>query len=185
MNAYADHPELPLPEPPAATHDPCCSAHGVPLDCKTYRATHFVDVRPCCAADMLVLDAMDRDERERAQRATTGPDPMADLTEARRLRDEGMALAQAADDDRGSWDTQVIDTAIEYLCRQGRVWSANDMRTLLPEVRQPLIGVRMRAAARSGRIVKVGHVESNLPSTHGHEIKTWRGSEFSLEEATA
>lgn len=31
-------------------HDPCCSSHGVPMDCATYRRTHFVEVGPCCSA---------------------------------------------------------------------------------------------------------------------------------------
>lgn len=33
------------------THDPCCSSHGVTMDCARYRRTHFVEVRPCCSAD--------------------------------------------------------------------------------------------------------------------------------------
>lgn len=32
-------------------HDPCCSSHGVPMDCERYRRTHFVEVRPCCSVD--------------------------------------------------------------------------------------------------------------------------------------
>lgn len=32
-------------------HSPCCSAHGVNMTCAEYRDTHFVEVRPCCAAD--------------------------------------------------------------------------------------------------------------------------------------
>jgi hypothetical protein len=36
---------------PTPEHDPCCSSHGVPMDCERYRRTHFVEVRPCCAED--------------------------------------------------------------------------------------------------------------------------------------
>lgn len=32
------------------THTPCCSAHGVDMDCERYRRTHFVEVGPCCGA---------------------------------------------------------------------------------------------------------------------------------------
>lgn len=32
-------------------HSPCCSSHGLPMTCERYRRTHFVEVRPCCAAD--------------------------------------------------------------------------------------------------------------------------------------
>ncbi len=31
------------------THNPCCSSHGVDMDCATYRRTHFVEVGPCCS----------------------------------------------------------------------------------------------------------------------------------------
>lgn len=40
------------------THDPCCSSHGKVLTCAEYRRTHFVEVRPCCAADRALLDAL-------------------------------------------------------------------------------------------------------------------------------
>ena len=33
------------------THTPCCSSHGVHMDCATYRRTHFVEIRPCCDVD--------------------------------------------------------------------------------------------------------------------------------------
>jgi hypothetical protein len=32
------------------THAPCCSSHGVDMDCETYRRTHFVEVGSCCSA---------------------------------------------------------------------------------------------------------------------------------------
>lgn len=28
-------------------HDPCCSSHGITMDCDTYRRTHFVETGPC------------------------------------------------------------------------------------------------------------------------------------------
>lgn len=39
------------------THEPCCSAHGVPMTCQRYRRTHFVEVRPCCSVDAAALNA--------------------------------------------------------------------------------------------------------------------------------
>jgi hypothetical protein len=39
------------------THNPCCSSHGVDMTCERYRATHFVEVRPCCSADAARLTA--------------------------------------------------------------------------------------------------------------------------------
>lgn len=47
---------------------------------------------------------------------------------------------------------------------------------LLPDVRQPLIGARVRAAAIRKTIRCVGYTPSNLPSTHAHDIKVWRAA---------
>lgn len=99
-----------------------------------------------------------------------------DLVEiARKLRDEGMARTQAADDDRGGWDTKVIDKAIEHLNASRRPWSANDLRELLPHVRQPLIGRRVSSFAGRRLMMKVDREPSTLASTHNHEIAVWVG----------
>ena len=95
------------------------------------------------------------------------------MTTGEALRDEGIATTEAAD--RDAWDTQVIDQAIRHLNRTGRPWSANTLRDLLPEVRQPLIGARVRAAATRKECVRVGYEPSTLPSTHSHPIAVWRG----------
>ena len=94
------------------------------------------------------------------------------LTEGRALRDEGMARTEAADVDN---DKAVIDAAIERL-NVCEVWSANDLRIFCPDVRQPLIGARIRAWAKRGLIAHVGYTPSDLPSTHAHDIKTWRAA---------
>lgn len=91
------------------------------------------------------------------------------VTEGRALRDEGMARTEAADDT----DKEIIDDAIEAFNATGLIWSANMLRHLLPNVRQPLIGARIRAAAKAGRIIHVGYTPSDLPSTHAHDIKLW------------
>lgn len=96
------------------------------------------------------------------------------VTEGRALRDEGMARTEAADVD--GFDKAVIDARIEELNAERDVWSANDLRRDLPRVRQPLIGARIRAAAKAGRIIHVGYTPSDLPSTHAHDIKTWRAA---------
>lgn len=93
------------------------------------------------------------------------------IAKARAARDEGMARAREAD--RDGWDTKVIDQAIHALCETGRPWSANDLRELLPDVRQPLIGERINAARNRRQIRKVGSVPSTLESTHAHGIAVW------------
>lgn len=94
------------------------------------------------------------------------------VTEGRALRDEGMARAEAADDT----DKDLIDAMILRVSSAYETWSANDLRRNLPDVRQPLIGARIRAAAKAGRIVHVGYTPSDLPSTHSHDIKLWRAA---------
>jgi hypothetical protein len=93
------------------------------------------------------------------------------LTLPRALRDEGMARTEAADVDGA--DRELIDRAIARLCLRPEPWSANELRFMCEGVRQPLVGARIRAAAKAGRIVHVGYTPSSLPSTHAHEIKTW------------
>ena len=45
-------PELPQTQAVSGfTHTPCCTAHGVDMDCATYRRTHFVEVGYCCRYD--------------------------------------------------------------------------------------------------------------------------------------
>jgi hypothetical protein len=93
-----------------------------------------------------------------------------ELAEA--LRDEGMArTTQAAD----AADIAAIDDSIDRLNANGVPWSSNDLRALLPEVRQPLIGARVRAKARRGEMAKVGYTPSTLPSTHAHPVAVWQG----------
>lgn len=97
------------------------------------------------------------------------------LETARALRDEGVALTEAADTD--GHDRDLIDRAIDRLCLRPEPWSANDLRFMCEDVtRQPMIDARIRAAAKAGRIVHVGYTPSNLPSTHAHDIKTWRAA---------
>lgn len=88
------------------------------------------------------------------------------------LRDQGIAQTTEAADRQ---DIVVIDGAIASLNRQRKPWSANDLRDLLPEVRQPLIGARVRAAATRKQMRRVGYTPSTLPSTHAHPIAVWEG----------
>lgn len=95
------------------------------------------------------------------------------LTLGEALRDEGMARTTEAAD---AQDIAVIDQAIDALNRNRVPWSANDLRELLPEVRQPLIGARVRAKARRREMERVGYTPSTLPSTHAHPVAVWRGT---------
>jgi len=94
------------------------------------------------------------------------------LTLGEALRDAGMAATTAAAD---AQDIAVIDQAIDELNRSGQPWSANSLRELLPDVRQPLIGARVRAKAMRKEMRRVGYEPSTLPSTHSHPIARWIG----------
>lgn len=89
---------------------------------------------------------------------------------------EGWARYEAAVVAHGpadAWDRAVIDQCIEAFVRQGRPFSVNDMRPLLPEVRYPLIGGRLQAAQRAGLIRRVGFTPSTLPSTHNAMVRVY------------
>jgi hypothetical protein len=93
-------------------------------------------------------------------------------SEGERLRDAGMAAVEAASD---AEDIAEIDIWIRSWNRQGFEWSANDLRDELPDVRQPLIGARVRAAAMRKEMVRVGFVPSTLKSTHAAMVSLWKG----------
>jgi hypothetical protein len=61
------------------THDPCCSSHGIVMDCARYRRTHFVEVRPCCTDDThttsYAAEIADADYALRQTAASYGIDP--------------------------------------------------------------------------------------------------------------
>ncbi len=94
------------------------------------------------------------------------------LTLGDALRDAGMAQTTNAADPQ---DIAVIDQAIAELNKSGREWSANDLRELLPHVRQPLIGARVRSAAMRKLMVRVGYIKSTLPASHSDVVSLWRG----------
>ena len=94
------------------------------------------------------------------------------LTLGEALRDAGMARTTAAADEA---DIAAIDDSIDRLNATGAPWSANDLRSLLPDVRQPLIGARVRAKARRREMRRVSYTPSTLPSTHAHPIAVWQG----------
>lgn len=72
------------------------------------------------------------------------------------------------------WDRAVIDQAILAVARQGRRFSINDFRDLLPEVRKCLISRRLIAAQRNGWVRMVGVTHSTLPSTKGARVSVYQ-----------
>lgn len=110
--------------------------------------------------------------------------PAEAVAAARRERDVAICLAEDAD--ITGWDKKLIDQAIDAFARQGRPFSANDVRELLPDVRPALMGARFLAAANRGDIRPVGLVSSTKRTTHAKRIALWvRAVNHSQEAATA
>ena len=89
---------------------------------------------------------------------------------------KGWAAYQAATEEHGpsdEWDRRVIDQVIRHLCRQGRPFSANTMRPLLPEVRKCLISRRLIAAQHAGWVRYVGVTPSTLKSTKAARVNVY------------
>lgn len=78
------------------------------------------------------------------------------------------------------WDRRIIDEVIDCFVRQGRPFSANSMRDLLPAVRKCLISRRLIVAQNTGLIRYVGVTPSTLKSTKGARVNVYapvRGGE--------
>jgi hypothetical protein len=103
---------------------------------------------------------------------------LAKIAEAREERDRALQHVNDADERRGGWDRKVIDQSIKAFAETGGRFSANDLRDLLPEVHQPLIGARFRVAAVAGLISRVGYEASSSKSTHGHPIAVWVRAQY-------
>jgi hypothetical protein len=97
-----------------------------------------------------------------------------DLSEGERLRDEAFTGLDEAD--RGDWEKNVIMRAIREVASQGRPFSANHVRDLLPAVNTNRIGRCFAQAAKDGLIEWVTMERSTDPKTHGHRINVWRAA---------
>ncbi|UUW88356.1 hypothetical protein [Pimelobacter simplex] len=88
----------------------------------------------------------------------------------------GWAEYRAATEANGpsdEWDNRVINQVIRHLVRQGRPFSANTMRPLLPDVRKALISRRLIDAQRAGWVRYVGVTPSTLKSTKAARVNVY------------
>ena len=100
--------------------------------------------------------------------------PVSD--EVRAAVKAGWAAYKAATEEHGpsdAWDNRVIRQCIEAFVRQGRPFSANDLRPLLPEVRKCLISRRLIDAQKDGLIRYVGVTPSTLASTKAARVNVY------------
>lgn len=92
------------------------------------------------------------------------------------LRDRGVAQV---DRHASSWERDAIDKALADAIAAARAaggtFTANDLRAQLPEgVHRPLIGARFLAAAKAGRVVRIGYARSTDPRTRSAVVAVWR-----------
>jgi hypothetical protein len=83
--------------------------------------------------------------------------------------------AMAATSDAHPSDVALVDRVLGEYIAAGVPFSLNEMRPHLGQVGdRHVIGARVNAAAKAGRIRHVGYVRSTEPRTKGHEIKVWQ-----------
>lgn len=96
------------------------------------------------------------------------------MTEGDRLKAGGMAQADVGTD---AWWRSTADRAIEHFAASGRVFSSDDVRTLVPDPRSPRAwGARFHMAATRGRIVPAGFVKSAKAGNRSAPVRLWRGA---------
>lgn len=111
--------------------------------------------------------------------------PVSD--EVRAAVSAGLAEYKAATETHGpadEWDNAVINRLIRAFVLQGRPFSANDLRPLLPAVRKCLISRRLIDAQENGLITYVGVTPSTLKSTKGARVNVYRPVRGALQEAS-
>lgn len=112
--------------------------------------------------------------------------PVTDKVRA--LVETGWSAYHAAVQEHGpsdEWDRRVIDQAIRAFVLQGKPFSANDLRPLLPEVRKCLISRRLIVAQNDGLIRYVGVTPSTLKSTKAARVNVYAPMAGALTGATA
>ena len=82
--------------------------------------------------------------------------------------------------DQSSWDKFLVEQAVLAVGRDHE-FSANDFRTLLPEMGHGFLGAAISALHGGGLIRHTGrYVPSDLSSTHGHRLSVWELTDKAL-----
>jgi uncharacterized Zn finger protein len=83
-------------------------------------------------------------------------------------------MKAALDRPAAGWDAKVVDHVIRHLASSGKPFSVNDAKPLLPAVSGSIIGARFYAAARSGRIERIGDTHAAHAVGHRRRVGLWR-----------
>jgi len=110
------------------------------------------------------------------QGAYGGPRTVWTVPSAAEARDKAV---ERVEDRASDWERRAIDEVLDNVMAEARqagsTFSANTVRPRLPEgVHRPLIAARFLAAAKAGRIVRVGYIRSTDPRTRRSVVAVWR-----------
>ncbi|MFI2349746.1 hypothetical protein ACH492_22365 [Streptomyces sp. NPDC019443] len=86
------------------------------------------------------------------------------------------------------WDTALLDQAIDAIGGDGRAFSMNDVRAVLPDMAQGAAGLYFHGLIRRKnprQLIVVGEEPSTAESTHGKPIKLYVLSDARLEAIAA
>lgn len=86
------------------------------------------------------------------------------------------------------WDTAILDQAIDAIGGEGRPFSMNDVRAVLPELAHGAAGLFFHSLVRRRhprQVMVIGEEPSTAASTHGKPIKVYRLSAERLEDIAA
>ncbi|MER7046727.1 hypothetical protein [Streptomyces jumonjinensis] len=115
---------------------------------------------------------------------------MPHLTVAERLAAADRDFTLAAIADQSEWDRFLVEQAILAVGETRDTFSANDLRTLLPEMGHGYLGAAIKALQAGGIIRPTGAmVPSTSPATKGHRLTVWtltaRGHAIAAHRRTA
>jgi len=91
-------------------------------------------------------------------------------------RERADATLRALYRDVTDWDKALVEQAIDAIGDDGRTFSMNDVRDLLPDLAHGTAGVTIHGLLRRRPplLVKVGEEPSTAASTHGKRINVYR-----------
>lgn len=99
---------------------------------------------------------------------------------AQQAREKADETLRALFEDISDWDRALIRQAIQTIGSDGRAFSMNEIRDLLPEQGHGTAGLVLRSmsAQRPRAVVKVGTTPSTSGPTHGKDINVYVLGEF-------
>lgn len=94
---------------------------------------------------------------------------------AQQAREQADETLRALYENVSDWDREVVKQAIQTIGSDGRAFSMNEIRDLLPEQGHGTAGLVLRSmsAQRPRAVVRVGKTPSTSGPTHGKDINVY------------